>query len=178
MAQINFVPGRGRRARQRRRRLAAVLALGLLCAPPVFLAAENYLAEENRRLRGHNAPLREMARDLDEKLAPARKARRQSLALQHNLAVLQNLQRAAALRAQLLRDLANRNPGGVSCASLSADSEHLRISGAARSGEALAAWLAQLGGAAWFGEPLLEKEGRGFTLGVRHTAQKTPGKTE
>jgi len=178
MAQINFVPGRGRRARQRRRRLAAALALVLLCAPPVFLVAENYLASENRRLREHNAPLREMARALDEKLAPVRKARRQSLELRKNLTVLQNLQRAAALRAQLLRDLANRNPGGVSCASLGVDAEFMRISGAARSGEALAAWLAQLGEAAWFGEPLLKKEGRGFTLSVRHTAHNAPGKTE
>lgn len=178
MARINFVPGRGRRARQRRRRLAAALALGLLCAPPVFLAAEDYLAEENRRLREHNTPLRETVHALEEKLAPARKARRQSIALRQNLTVLQNLQRDAALRAQLLRDLANRNPGDVSCTSLGVDAEFMRISGVARSSEALAAWLAQLGGAAWFGEPLLEKEGRGFTLGVRHTVQNLPGKTE
>jgi type IV pilus assembly protein PilN len=155
VARINLLPWRETKRRRRRREFAAMalaaLAAALALGGGIHLHVERLIAAQNAR----NDFLREQISKLDTEISEIRQLEKTKASLLARMDVIQQLQLSRPEIVRLFDALVTAIPEGVVLTALEQTGRTIVLEGRARSNAGVSAFMRNIDGSGWIGDPRL-----------------------
>jgi len=184
MAHINLLPWREELRRQKQQQFAVIsgasAVFGLLLVGLAHMQMEGLIDNQNQR----NSFLENEINLLDEKIAKINDLEKTKAALLARMDIIQQLQRSRPQSVHLMDQLGTTLPDGLHLNKIVQKGTALTLNGEAQSNARVSAYMRNIDGSEWLGQPKLDvietkEEGRRRTARfVLRANQSSPGTTE
>ena len=156
MAHINLLPWREQRRKEQQRQLFTVTGLSALLTMLVVLAVHMHYARLIGIQNARNQHLETMIGGVKKQLAEIHRLEKAKKGLLERMAIIQRLQHNRPEVVHLFDELARRIPEGVHLTGLKQTERKLTIEGVAQSNARVSAFMRNIDGSAWLGQPVLD----------------------
>jgi type IV pilus assembly protein PilN len=157
MANINLLPWRAERRKQREREFYMMLAGTAIAALAVLLAAIFWMSHLVDDQNGRNAYLQGEIKALDKKIEEIQELDKKRSALLTRKEIIEQLQSNRSQMVHLFDEMVKTIPDGTRLSSMKQAGETLTLEGVAESNSRVASYMRNIDGSPWMGRTDLRK---------------------